>query len=189
VLYVVPKLPVTVFIANSQQIGFEIWTMQNDILFDNIYIGHSIKDAEKLKAETFDVKLAAEKAEEEANRPKTEETPQPSSDISFKDDPVIFVKEKVNLFVEIAKRDPLEAIKLVPEVAGGIGALGVAILAILASLLFGSSAAPSQEQIKAKAKKAKATAVDAKDKAAEAVATGAETAKTEVNKRTTRASS
>ncbi|KAL2059315.1 hypothetical protein ABVK25_000607 [Lepraria finkii] len=28
-------------------IGFEIWTMQSDILFDNIYIGHSIEDAEK----------------------------------------------------------------------------------------------------------------------------------------------
>lgn len=34
-------------------IGFEIWTMQNDILFDNIYIGHSIADAEKFAQETF----------------------------------------------------------------------------------------------------------------------------------------
>lgn len=25
-------------------IGFEIWTMQNDILFDNIYIGHSVEE-------------------------------------------------------------------------------------------------------------------------------------------------
>lgn len=170
-------------------IGFEIWTMQNDILFDNIYIGHSIADAEKLKAETFDVKIKAEKAEEEATKPKPEDTPKSPSDISFKEDPVTFVKEKVNLFVEIAKRDPIEAVKFVPEVAGGIGALGVAILAILASLLFGSSAAPSKEQIKAKAEKAKATAVEAKDKAAEAVATGTETAKAEVNKRTTRSSS
>jgi calnexin len=36
-------------------VGFEIWTMQNDILFDNIYIGHSIEDAEKLRKETFDL--------------------------------------------------------------------------------------------------------------------------------------
>jgi calnexin len=37
--------------------------MQKDILFDNIYIGHSIADAEKLRAETFDLKVAAEKAD------------------------------------------------------------------------------------------------------------------------------
>lgn len=160
--------------------------MQNDILFDNIYIGHSIDDAEKLKAETFDLKQPAEKADEEANRPKPADPPKSPSDLSFKDDPVTYVKEKVNLFVEIAKRDPVQAVKFVPEVAGGIGVLAITIIAILASALLGSGAAPSQEQLKAQAKKAKATAVDAKDKAAEAVATGAEKAQAEVNKRTTR---
>ncbi|KAF1840014.1 calreticulin precursor [Cucurbitaria berberidis CBS 394.84] len=167
-------------------IGFEIWTMQNDILFDNIYIGHSIDDAEKLKAETFDLKHAAEKADEEANKPKPEDTPKSPSDLSFKDDPVTYVKEKVTTFIEIAKRDPVEAIKFVPEVAGGIGVLAVTILVLLASVLVGSGAAPSQEQLKAQAEKAKKAAVDAKDKAAEAVATGAEKAQAEVNKRTTR---
>lgn len=159
--------------------------MQNDILFDNIYIGHSIEDAEKFKAETFDPKHAAEKAEEEATAPKTDDTPKSPSDLSFKDDPVTYVMEKVNLFIEIAKRDPVEAVKFVPEVAGGIGALAVTIIVILVSLLSGSSA-PSQEQLKAQAKKAKDAAVGAKDKAAEAVATGAEKAQAEVNKRTTR---
>ena len=168
-------------------IGFEIWTMQNDILFDNIYIGHSIDDADKLKAETWSLKHAAEKAEEEANKPKTPETPKSPSDLSFKEDPVTYVKEKVALFVEIAKRDPVEAIKFVPEVAGGIGVLAVTILAILASaVLGGAAAAPSKEQLKAQANKAKAAAVDAKDKAAEAVASGADKAQAEVNKRTTR---
>ncbi|KAB2106902.1 Calnexin [Alternaria gaisen] len=167
-------------------IGFEIWTMQKDILFDNIYIGHSIDDAEKLKAETFDLKHPAEKAEEEANKPKPKDTPKSPSDLVFKDDPVLYVKEKLNLFIEIAKRDPVEAVKFVPEVAGGIGVIAVTIFAILASVLLGSGAAPSQEQLKAQANKAKKTAVDTKDKAAEAVATGAEKAQAEVNKRTTR---
>ncbi|RII07582.1 calreticulin precursor [Alternaria sp. MG1] len=167
-------------------IGFEIWTMQKDILFDNIYIGHSIDDAEKLKAETFDLKHPAEKAEEEANKPKPKDTPKSPSDLVFKDDPVLYVKEKLNLFIEIAKRDPVEAVKFVPEVAGGIGVIAVTIFAILASVLLGSGAAPSQEQLKAQANKAKKTAIDAKDKAAEAVATGAEKAQAEVNKRTTR---
>ncbi|KAF2009829.1 calnexin-like protein [Aaosphaeria arxii CBS 175.79] len=165
-------------------IGFEIWTMQNDILFDNIYIGHSAEDADKLKEETFVPKLAAEKAEEEANAPKPED-PKTPSDLSFKDDPVRFVQEKLNLFIEIAKRDPVEAVKFVPEVAGGLGVIVVAIIAILASAL-GGGAAPSKEQVKAQAKKAKDAAVDAKDKAAEAVTTGAEKAQAEVNKRTTR---
>jgi calnexin len=160
--------------------------MQKDILFDNIYIGHSIDDAEKLKAETFDLKHSAEKAEEEANKPKPKDTPKSPSDLVFKDDPVLYVKEKLNLFIEIAKRDPVEAIKFVPEVAGGIGVIAVTIFAILASVLLGSGAAPSKEQLKAQANKAKKTAVDAKDKAAEAVATGAEKAQAEVNKRTTR---
>jgi calnexin len=161
--------------------------MQEGILFDNIYVGHSVEDAEKLKAETFDLKHAAEKADEEANKPKPKDTPKSPSDLVFKDDPVTYVKEKFDLFVEIAKRDPVEAVKFVPEVAGGLGVIAVTIIALLASLLIGSGAAPSQEQVKAQAKKAKAQAVDAKDKAAEAVASGSEKAQAEVNKRTTRA--
>jgi calnexin len=161
--------------------------MQKDILFDNIYIGHSIADAEKLKAESFDLKNAAEKADEEANKPKpaVEDIKSPS-DLVFKDDPVRYIKEKTALFVEIAKRDPVEAVKFVPEVAGGIGVIAVTLLALLFSVLFSSGAAPSQEQVKAQAKKAKNAAVDVKDKAAEAISTGAEKAQAEVNKRTTR---
>lgn len=162
--------------------------MQNDILFDNIYIGHSIEDAEALKKETFDLKITAEKAEEEASKPKTPETPKSPSDLVFKEDPVLYIKEKTKLFFEIVKRDPVEAIKFVPEVAGGIGVLAVTIIAIVVSSLVGGGAAPSKEQIKAQAKKAKDGAVGAKDKAAEAVSSGAEKASAEANKRTTRSS-
>lgn len=162
--------------------------MQNDILFDNIYIGHSVEDAEALKKETFDLKITAEKAEEEASKPKTPETPKSASDLVFKDDPVLYIKEKVNLFLEIAKRDPVEAIKFVPEVAGGLGVVAVTIIAVIVSSLVGGGAAPSKEQLKDKAKKAKDAAVDAKDKAAEAVSSGAEKTSAEVNKRSTRSS-
>lgn len=160
--------------------------MQNDILFDNIYIGHSEADAEALKKETFDLKITAEKAEEEASKPKTPDTPKSPSDLVFKDDPVLYIKEKTNLFIEIAKRDPVEAIKFVPEVAGGIGVIAVTVIALLVSTLVGGGAAPSKEQVKAQAKKAKDATVDAKDKAAEAVSSGAEKAQAEVNKRSTR---
>ncbi|KAK5135369.1 hypothetical protein LTR08_005311 [Meristemomyces frigidus] len=172
-------------------IGFELWTMQNDILFDNIYIGHSIADAEALKKETFDVKVAVEKQEEEQDKPKKDDTkaPKSPSDLAFMDDPVHYVTEKFNLFVEIAKRDPMEAIRFVPEVAGGLAVGALTLVLILGGLLAGGSkAVPSKEQINAKAAQAKDAAQKTKDQVAEAVASGTQQTKDEVNKRTNRSS-
>ncbi|KAH7163031.1 Calreticulin family-domain-containing protein [Dactylonectria estremocensis] len=164
-------------------IGFEIWTMQSDILFDNIYIGHSEEDAEKLAEETFKVKQPVEKALSEADKPKASEKPDSPLDLKFTDDPVLYVKEKLDLFVTIAQKDPIEAIKFVPEVAGGIAAIFISFIALIAALvgLGGSSSAP----VKAVGKKAE----EVKDKAAEAVATGAEKIKGEATKRNTRSQS
>lgn len=161
--------------------------MQSDILFDNIYIGHSIEEAQKLKAETWDLKRPVEDAEEEATKPKVDDTPKSPLDLNFMDDPVLYVKEKTALFIDIAKRDPIEAIKFVPEVAGGIGVLAVTLIAVLvgAFTISGSSAAPAAKDA---AKKTAEKAQEAKDKVAEAASSGAETVKTEVNKRTTRSS-
>lgn len=168
------------------QIGFEIWTMQNDILFDNIYIGHSVEDAEKLRAETFDIKLANEKAAEDAAKPKKEEKPKSVDELVFMEEPVKYVQQKVDLFVSIAKQDPVEAIKLVPEVAGGLGVVMVTLLAIIIGAIGLSSPAPADA--KKAAEKVKTAAVDAKDKAVDAATTGAEKVQAEVNKRTTRSS-
>jgi calnexin len=111
-------------------------------------------------------------------------------DLSFKDDPVTYVKEKLDLFITIAKKDPMEAIRFLPEVAGGIGVAVVTVLALLIGAIgFGSSsAAPSKEDIKKTAEKAKEKATEAKDQAVDAASSGVETAKAEVNKRTTRSS-
>ena len=160
--------------------------MQNDILFDNIYIGHSIEDAEKLKVETYDIKHPIETAEDEASKPKQPETPKSPLDLKFMDDPVLFVREKVQLFLEIAKKNPLEAVKFVPEVAGGIGVLVVTLLAvIIGGVVGGSKASP---QVKKAAENVKTAAADAKDKAVDAASSGAEKVQSEVNKRTTRSS-
>lgn len=166
-------------------IGFEIWTMQNDILFDNIYIGHSVEDAKSLQSETFDIKHPIEEAEEEAAQPKPDTKPSSPMDLVFKDDPIKYVREKLELFITIAKNDPVEAIRFLPEVAGGIGAVIVTVLAIIIGLLGVGSSSPKVQKAAAKAKD---SAADAKDKVAEAVSSGAETAKAEVNKRTTRSS-
>ena len=171
----------------SLQIGFEIWTMQSDILFDNIYIGHSIEDAEKLKSETFDIKHKVEVAEEDATKPPPvddDEIKSPS-DLKFMDDPVHYAREKLDLFIAIAKNDPLEAIKFVPEVSGAIGAIFAILIAIVIGSLTSSGATPPP-QVKKAAEKAKQAAVDGKDQLTDAVSSGAEKVQSEINKRTTR---
>ncbi|KAI5786438.1 Calreticulin family-domain-containing protein [Peziza echinospora] len=140
-------------------IGFELWTMSNDILFDNIYIGHSVADAEKLQKETFDIKTAIEQKEDALNAPKAPEPPADSPTASFKEDPVAFIKAKLELFLALVQKDPLEAIKAVPEAAGGIIALLVTIFAVLSSLIGLASApakVPKVAEIKEKVKKAEA---------------------------------
>lgn len=163
--------------------------MQSDITFDNIYIGHSIEDAAAFRAETYDVKRPIEDAEEEKTKPKPEDLPKSPSELSFQDDPVTFIKEKLELFVTLAQKDPIQAIQFMPEVAGGIGGALALVIAIIVGLVsLGSSAAPSKEEIKKTAQKAKDAATEATEKVAEATTSGAEAVKAEVNKRTTRSS-
>ncbi|KAH7329003.1 Calreticulin family-domain-containing protein [Stachybotrys elegans] len=166
-------------------IGFEIWTMQSDILFDNIYIGHSVEDADKLAQETFHLKHPVEKALLDAEKPKQEDKPKSPLDLKFTEDPVTYIKEKLDLFVTIAQNDPVEAIKFVPEVPAGI----LAVLASLGAIIGLLISAGSSPAVKKAATDAKGKAKEVKDKAATATTTGAEKAKAEVTKRTTRNSS
>ncbi|KAI0172334.1 calreticulin precursor [Hypoxylon sp. FL1284] len=164
-------------------IGFELWTMQSDILFDNIYIGHSIEEAEKFAQETFFKKSPVEKALEDAEKPKVDDKPKSPSDLKFLDDPVLYVREKLDLFMTIAANDPIQAIKFVPEVPTAVGGLLVTIVALVGIFTMGGSA---PQAVKKTAGDAKEKAKDAKDKTAEAISTGAENVKAEVNKRSTR---
>ncbi len=161
--------------------------MQNNILFDNIYIGHSLEDAEKLKAETYDIKRPIEDAEDEASKPKAAESPKSPTDLKFLADPVLYVREKIDLFFTIAKNDPLEAIKFVPEVAGGAGLILVTLIALIFGAVGLTGASPSP-QVKKAAQDIKKAAVDGKDQVVDAAASGADKIQAEVNKRTTRSS-
>lgn len=161
--------------------------MQNDILFDNIYIGHSIEDAAKFREETWDVKRPIETAEDDISKAaKAEEAKKvnESFESTFLEDPVAFAKTKVNTFLQLVQIDPMLAIKSVPEVSGVIGVLLATILvAIFGGIGAGAAKSPAvQEQ----AKKVKKAAGDAKDKASDAVASGADKVQAEVNKRSTR---
>jgi calnexin len=172
-------------------IGFEIWTMQNDILFDNIYIGHSVEDAEKFAAETFKVKHPIELALELKDAPKPDEKKPAKSpnDLVFMDDPVHYIREKLDLFFTIAQSDPIQAIKFVPEAAGGLAAVAVTLIAVIIGLVSMGGSATPPPQVKKAVENVKATAADAKAKAVDAAASGVEQVKGEVNKRTTRSTS
>jgi calnexin len=161
--------------------------MQNDILFDNIYIGHSVEDAAKLAEETFGLKHPQESLLELADKPKEEEKPKSDADMKFLDDPVTYIQKKLDLFITIAKSDPVQAMKFVPEVPTAIGGLLVTLLAIIT--LFASGSAPSAQDVKKAGKDAKEKVKETTDKAAEAVATGAEKVKAEATKRSTRSQS
>lgn len=170
-------------VLTYNQIGFELWSMNENILFDNIYIGHDEAQAKTFQKETFDIKKPNEEAAEKAAKPAADDKKSPS-DLVFLEDPVLFVKEKTALFIELFQKNPMEAITFVPEVSGAIGVTLVTLLVLLFGL--GGSAAPSKEQIKAKANQAKDAAQKTKNDVADAVASGADKAQAEVNKRTTR---
>ncbi|KAF9355782.1 hypothetical protein BGX26_006132 [Mortierella sp. AD094] len=142
-------------------IGFEIWTMQKDILFDNIYIGHSIDDASALAAETWEVKHAAEKKQEELANPK----PEPVVGIpDFKEDPIGFVVGHLREFIELAREDPMNAIHSRPMVSAAIAAVvgvSLGLVLILVGLL--SAAPKAGARAAAKAKKTDEVTADDED--------------------------
>ena len=164
--------------------------MQNDILFDNIYLGHSVEDAEKFANETYSIKRPVEKAEEDATAPAKNKDDDPFAGLGFKDDPIAYVRDKVDLFISIAKQDPVEAIKFVPEVAGGIGILAVTVIILLFGMVGGGGGAkpPPKIFVKEPAEKVRDAAEEDKNKTAEAVGSGLEKSSAEVNRRTTRSS-
>jgi calnexin len=160
--------------------------MQSDILFDNIYIGHSIEDAKTLQEQTFDIKRPIEIEEEKLSAPPPpKDSPKSPLDLVFMEDPVRYVHEKVDLFIAIARNNPMEAIKFVPEVAGGIGALLVTLIALVVGIISMSSSTPPP-QVKKAAETVKDNATEAKDKTGDAASSGAEAIKTEAVRRSNR---
>lgn len=148
-------------------VGFELWTMDEDILFDNIYVGTSEEDAKAFAQETYHVKAPLEIKVEESET-KAEPAPGESALDKF--------RAQLFAFIEVAKVSPVEALKTEPFVAAALastvfGLLG--LLAVVGSLLGGSSkpaavpAAPAKGKAKAAETEAASTAttsaVDSKE--------------------------
>ncbi|KIJ66437.1 hypothetical protein HYDPIDRAFT_86316 [Hydnomerulius pinastri MD-312] len=141
-------------------VGIELWTMTEDILFDNIYVGHSIADAEALVAETYEVKHAREEVEKAAAKAALDLE---DSDLpAFTEDPAGFVRGKIGLFLDDAREDPVAAIQGHPETAAGLAGAVVTLFILLGSL-FGLVGA-SQKPVPKSSKKTDAPTPDDKKK-------------------------
>ncbi|CAE6445723.1 unnamed protein product [Rhizoctonia solani] len=144
-------------------VGIEIWTMTEDILFDNIYVGTSPEDAAKLAKETFVVKQKIEKELADAEKPKDESKEEAAP--AFAEQPVAFLRHKALEFVEAAKEDPVGAFKAQPETGAVLLAVLLTFLGSLGALfgVVGGSgvqkpATPSKSEKKAVAADAAASA-------------------------------
>ncbi|KAN0064738.1 calnexin [Thecaphora frezii] len=154
-------------------VGFELWTMDEDILFDNIYIGHDPAQAKEFAKETFEVKLPIEQNKEEKEKAAEAADEQSAGFINQ-------VRGAINTFIERAREDPVEAVKEAPHVAGGLGAAFAGLLGLVGlagGLLGGASkttvttkdgkkvdvATAASAKAKEAAASGKATAVEAKD--------------------------
>jgi len=113
-------------------IGFELWTMTDDILFDNIYVGDSPEDAKKFAKETFHVKYAIEKEEEGSLDEEEDE-----SKLGLTDQ----MKLKAYQFANLFKENPMHALKAMPETAAALAAALFTLIGMLGALfgLVGSS--------------------------------------------------
>ncbi|GAA5935602.1 calnexin [Sporobolomyces koalae] len=174
-------------------IGFELWSMTDDILFDNIFVGTSEADLATFVSETYAVKAPLELSLEEADKPEpAASTPEKKSTVvDFKQDPVAFVKTRGLEFLEKATVDPKRAFTEEPVVGGVVGivfATLVGMLGVLISLLLPSSSSPavkkSVETVKEKtavaAKTVSQVTSDAAEKVQEQVAPIAEAGKDKV---------
>jgi len=140
-------------------VGIELWTMTEDILFDNIYIGHSVEDAKAFAAETFEVKKPLESTAAKV----AEQDDEDVEAVSFKDDPVAFIRQKIFTFVDLVQVDPILALKTHPET--GLALTGVVFTLFgMIGALFGLIGA-QQKPVTKSSKKTDAPSPDDKNTA------------------------
>ncbi|KAG2155719.1 Calreticulin family-domain-containing protein [Suillus clintonianus] len=145
---------------NIGGVGIELWTMTEDILFSNIYVGHSVDDAKALAAETYDVKKtleAALSAQKDVDDESDYYIP------PFLEDPISHIRGKIAQFLDAAREDPLSAIQTHPETGLGLAGVVATLFGMLA-VLFGLVGSQQKKPI-AKAKKTDTSTPDDKQKA------------------------
>ncbi|GAA5823768.1 hypothetical protein JCM3770_005553 [Rhodotorula araucariae] len=167
-------------------LGFELWSMTSDILFDNIFLGTSEEDLDAFLAETYRIKAPLEAALEAADKP------EPSHDHDHADGaaaavepdmaahPVAWAKFKAQQFFDAALVDPKRAVVDRPLAAGVLGVLFatlVGMVGVVLSLILPAPPAAAKQHARVAADKAAAAAtavVEQAQGAATAVADQAE---------------
>ena len=127
-------------------VGFEIWTMTEDMLFDNIYIGHSAEDAKKLAAETFHVKYNIERAAEKAELDEDEETLVGGNKaVGAVQHVYNEARDLLDQFIDYAKlKGARAAVETYPSVAGTILITIATILGSIGAVRPGSRSIPTR---------------------------------------------
>lgn len=138
--------------------------MTEDIMFDNIYIGHSVEDAKKLAKETFQVKHAIETAEKDKKSESDDDDS--TSTVAFKDAPIEFIREQVTTFIELAKLDPVSAFKAKPETGAALAGALITFFGMI-GMLFGLVGGAQKPVVKSSKKTDAPTADDKKEAAAD----------------------
>lgn len=141
-------------------VGFELWSMTDDILFDNvrqqcwwsslqecslvaafqsqIYIGTSESDAARFATETFQAKYAVEQAAEKAADAVAESAAKSKEGLhddslapDYKSQPLAFAQYKMQKFMDLAVEDPIEAVKQRPVEGAAAATLFATVLGFL----------------------------------------------------------
>lgn len=112
-------------------VGIELWTMTPNILFDNIYIGHSAEDAKALAAETYDIKHTLEEATSKSAKKAVDEEDEL---IVLMEDPIGFLRQRIAFFLDDLRDDPVEAFKTHPETAGALVVSAITFVGMLLAL-------------------------------------------------------
>jgi len=143
-------------------VGIELWTMTEDILFDNLYVGHSVEDAKKFAEETFNIKKPLEIKADTPPAAEDDEVEVPA----FKEDPIGFVRQRILNFVDAAKEDPIEAFKSQPETGALLTGVFLTIFGMIGAFLgiIGGSKPHITTSKKADVKKTDAITPDDKHK-------------------------
>jgi hypothetical protein len=108
--------------------------MTEDIMFDNIYVGHSIDDAKTFAEETFNIKHSLEMAAEKEKDALAGEVEEELDEITFAESPVEFLRNKAFKFIALARSDPIAAWKSHPETGVALVAAVITFFGMLGAL-------------------------------------------------------
>ncbi|CDR42027.1 CYFA0S08e02762g1_1 [Cyberlindnera fabianii] len=163
-------------------IGFELWSMDGDILFDNIYLGHSVDEAELLGNATWKPKYDLEQEAVLNVTPKAKEADKAPVDIEDEDYDFF---EAAEGYIKDFIADPLNTISSRPAegalYAGASVGFAAIVLSILSFVLNAVTGAPATPAAPAGKKEEKIIEIEETEESTEA--TGVSVGETVAEKR------